>query len=222
MKTIKYLILIALFSACEIDNYASPASELKGKVLYNDLPVGVRSGGVQLELWQPGYALNNKIPVYINQDGSFTASLFDGKYKLTFVSGNGPWVVSRDTILLEVKGKTEVSLPVKPYYVPRNENITVNGGKVNATFSIETVDNSRQVQAVGLYIGTTEILDNINNKQRVELQGAAIGSLTQPIQISADLISSLAQRNYVFGRLGIRITGVNEMIFSPVVKLNLK
>lgn len=225
MKILQYILafsLLLFFTACEKDNYEPPASELQGKVTYNDRPVGLRSGGVQLELWQPGYALKTKIPVHIDQSGVFSAALFDGTYKLTFLSGNGPWAMSSDTILLQVKGNTQVNVPVKPFFMPKDESISVQNGKVTASMLVETIDNSRQLQSVSLYIGTTAILDNINNKQRSELAASAIGSLSAPINLELNLNSQLASRDYVFARLGIRISGVNEMIFSQVVKLQLK
>lgn len=214
--------LLALCMACEKDNYAPPTSQLIGSVVYNNQPIGLRSGGVQLELWQPGFALNRKIPVYIDQNGSFSAALFDGTYKLTFVSGNGPWVVSQDTILLDVKGDTQVSVPVKPFFIPREEKISVQNGKVSAAMNIERIDNSRTLQNVGLYVGTTAILDNINNKQRAEVTAATIGQTGGPVSLEVTLPASLSSRDYIFARLGIRVSGVNEMIFSPVVKLELK
>src|SRR5690554_1512804 len=107
MKIIKYIItlsVILFITGCEIDNYEAPKSFLEGKVVYNNQPVGVRSNGVQLELWQPGYALYSKIPVYVSQDGSFSASVFDGDYKLVRLEG-APWVNNTDTIDVQVRGR---------------------------------------------------------------------------------------------------------------------
>lgn len=60
MKT-KILFIVAcvsfLLASCEYDNYDAPSAKLSGRVLYNDAPVGVRTNGTQLELWQDGYEL---------------------------------------------------------------------------------------------------------------------------------------------------------------------
>jgi len=112
-----------------------------------------------------------------------------------------------------------VGFPVRPYYMVKNESITGEAGKLSSVFNLEKTDNSRALQFVGLYIGSTAVLDNINNKQKVEIQAASITSLTDPIKIDATLSSALASREYVFARIGLKTSGVNEMIFSPVVKI---
>ena len=217
--SISLLFLLIAFTSCEKDNYALPSSTLTGKVVYNDQPVGLRSGGVQLELWQPGYALFTKIPVHVDQDGTFSVSVFDGDYRLTYLAGNGPWVVTRDTIVVNVKGATEIGFPVRPYFVIQNASVTAEAGKLSSVFNLQKIDDSRALQFVGLYIGSTAVLDNINNKQKVEVQAAGISSLTAPIKIDATLSAALAGRDYVFARIGVKTSGVNEMIFSPVVKI---
>src|SRR5688572_1675939 len=84
-----------------LDNREAPGSWLSGRVVFEGQPVGVRSNAVQLELWEPRYKdqLYGKIPVHIDQDGTFKASLFDGNYKLNLLPNNGPWVNSSDTTL---------------------------------------------------------------------------------------------------------------------------
>src|SRR5690606_11998145 len=173
---IKFFIpLIALsFASCEIDNYEPPTSMLTGTVVYDGKPIGVRSGGVQLELWQPGYALNTKIPVNIDQNGRFSASLFDGTYKLTFLAGNGPWAVSTDTIVVNLSGSADITVPAEPYYTITDEAVTRNGENIDASFRVLAVDGSRALESVGLYLGTTTVLDNINNSSKVELPAADI------------------------------------------------
>src|SRR5687768_11903068 len=97
MKTAKAIVWVLLLAtaACEgltsVDNYDAPGSTLTGQVMFDGQGVGVRSNGVQLELWEPAYPLRQKIPVYVAQDGSFSATLFDGSYKLNLLANNGPW-----------------------------------------------------------------------------------------------------------------------------------
>lgn len=219
---IKFFIpLIALsFASCEIDNYEPPTSMLTGTVVYDGKPIGVRSGGVQLELWQPGFALNTKIPVNVDQDGRFAASLFDGTYKLTFLAGNGPWAVSTDTIIVNLNGSADITVPAEPYYTIGDETVARNGESIEASFRALAVNESRALESVGLYIGTTTVLDNINNKQKVELPAADITSLDEPIDLAVTLGADLSARAYVFARIGVRTSGVNEMLFSPVFKIN--
>ena len=82
---------ILMFAGCKYDNYTAPQSVLSGTVGYQGAGIGVRSNAVQLELWQRGWQLFSKIPVYVQQDGTYKAILFDGDYKLTYLKGVGPW-----------------------------------------------------------------------------------------------------------------------------------
>src|SRR5690606_5947206 len=88
--TLASALLLTGCGITALDNYDPPTSEITGRVLYNGEPVGVRSGGVQLELWQPSYELNQKIPVRIAQDGTFSAAVFNGSYEINLLPGNGP------------------------------------------------------------------------------------------------------------------------------------
>ena len=102
----KLIILFAavfsiVFTSCEIDNFSAPESMLSGTVTYNGEAVGVRTNGTQLELWQDGYALDEKIAVHIAQDGTYSARLFNGEYKMVRLSG-APWAESTDTIVINV------------------------------------------------------------------------------------------------------------------------
>src|SRR6476646_6291576 len=124
------LALIAVFPACKKDNLKAPSSTLTGQVVYQGQPIGVRSNGVQLELWQSGYQLFSKIPVYINQDGKYSATLFDGDYKLTRLKGNGPWVDNTDTINVHVSGATTMDVPVQPYFVIKTPTFQKSGSAV--------------------------------------------------------------------------------------------
>src|SRR5660397_127396 len=94
MKRYIILLLIVAFglsySGCTQDNFDPPTSMLTGTIVYNSTPVGVRSNGTQLELWQYGFKLRSKISVYIAQDGTYSARLFDGNYKLVRLAG-APW-----------------------------------------------------------------------------------------------------------------------------------
>lgn len=216
------LALAAAVGACDFgvfDNYEEPDALLSGRVVHAGSPVGVRSNGVQLELWQPGYELNQKIPIYVDQDGSFSAMLFDGDYELTLLPGNGPWVDIRDTIRVQVRGQTEVEVPVVPYYTVENASIQQSGGVVSATFDIGAVDTSREVEYVGLYVSTTGFVDRTNMSVRTERPRSEIASLDDPVALSVELTEALAARADVHARIGIKTAGVDELLFSPVQRI---
>ena len=74
-------IAILLLASCEYDNYDMPNAILSGRVVYEGTPVGVRATATRLELWQGGYANRTKIDVNIAHDGTYSAALFNGRYK---------------------------------------------------------------------------------------------------------------------------------------------
>jgi hypothetical protein len=215
------LAAVAGLSGCgldALDNYDQPSSTLTGSVVYNGAPVGVRSNGVQLELWQPGYALSQKIPVFIDQDGSFSAVVFDGTYRLNLLAG-GPWVENTDTIEFDVRRGATVDVPVVPYYTIANETIVHNSGAIVATFDVGQVDTSRALEFVGLYVATTSFVDRTNMSARFERARSAIPNLNDPVTLTVNLPANLAQRNDVFARIGVKTVGIAEMLFSPISKI---
>lgn len=217
------LLLVAclLATGCEKDNFDPPASTLTGQVVYQGAPIGLRSDGVQLELWQPGYQQFEKIPVFVAQDGSFSASLFDGDYKLVLLRGNGPWEDNTDTIDVQVRGATTVDVPVNPYYVIGNAGFSESGGTVTANFQISEASGSRPLESVVLLIGTTAIVDANNNAASLSRPAADIGEPGQPVTVSLELPAELAARGYVFARVGLKTEGVAEMLYSQIVKIEL-
>lgn len=215
------LAFSATIMSCEKDNRTEPKSILKGRIVHDGQIIGVRSNGVQLEIWQRGFQLFTKIPVYVNQDGTFTASLFDGNYKLVRIRGNGPWVNNIDSIDVEVRGTKELDVPVNPYFVFKNDTYSKGEGKVSATFTLQKVEATGVLERVNLYIGTTTILDPNNNAANVQ-QLAATTDLTKPITLTATLSAALAGREYVYARIGVKTSGVGEMLFGVPQKIQLK
>jgi len=216
------LALLILVAGCKKDNYDPPQSQLTGRIVFQGQPVGVRSNGVQLELWQPGFQLYTKIPVYIAQDGTFSAMLFDGNYKLTRLKGNGPWADNTDTIQVQVRGATTVDVPVDAYFVVKGETIQKSGTNITTTFSLQRGNTSKNLEDVRLYLGRTNIIDPNNNDAVVTKAASAIPDLTQPISLSVAIPASLADKDYVFARVGVKTVGVAELAFSIPKKIALK
>jgi hypothetical protein len=223
-KILAFLVMTSwvMLTGCEKDNYQQPKSVLKGRIVHDGQAIGLRSNGVQLELWQHGYQLFTKIPVYIQQDGTFSASLFDGNYKLVRLRGNGPWIDNSDSIDIQLKGSMELDVPVTPYFVFKNDTYQKGEKAVSATFNLQQVNTSRQIERVNLYIGTTTIVDANNNAGNVQKVAADLTDLTKPVTLSAPLSAALASREYVFVRLGVKTAGVGEMLFGAPQKIQLK
>jgi len=200
-----------LFAGCKKDNYDRPTSTLTGRVVYNKEPLGLRSNGVQLELWQHGYELFTKIPVYVSPDGTFSASLFDGTYKLVLRQGNGPWKDNADSLDVTVRGTTNVDVSVQPYFIVKNATFTKNATDVSAVVTIEAVNTSLPLESVSLYIGKTEIVDQVNNIGAV----TAVPDISQPVTLSVALPAATS----FFARIGVKTSGVAEQIYSQTQKI---
>lgn len=221
MKNISYIILfslIALFS-CKKDNYEEPTSRLSGRVIFQNQPVGVRSDGVQLELWQRGYALFTKIPVYVAQDGTFSATLFDGDYKLVRLRGNGPWIDNTDSISVKVSGNTQVDVPVVPHFNLNNVSFSKSGNTVMATFTVQQVTAASQLERVNIYLGTTMIVDNTRQDASAEKVAADV-VIGQPGTISVTIPAALASRNFMYARVAVKTNGVGEALFSAPYRID--
>lgn len=214
------IITFLIHFGCDYDNYNEPSSELVGQLVYEGIPIGVRSNEIELELWQSGFELSNDIPVFVDQDGTFSAILFDGEYQLVLRESNGPWIHNADSITVQLNGRFEIDLPVEPYYIINNELINYSDGSIEASFTINQINNTRNLEFAGLYIGTHTILDQINNEINTTEQGEQV-IFGDTMNINLDLSDHLAAREYLFARVGIKVDGIPELLFSQIHKIEL-
>jgi hypothetical protein len=215
-------LLLLITAGCKKDNYEEPKSTLTGQVVYDKQPVGLRSNGVQLELWQHGYEVFSKIPVYVAQDGTFSVSLFDGSYKLVLLRGNGPWVNNSDSLDVTVSGHTSIEVPVEPYFVISNASLAQNGADITATVTIQQVNNSLPLDAVSVYLGSTTIVDQVNSVAGATVAAADITDITQPVTLTVAIPPSLSAKGYVYARVGVKTAGIAEMLYSQPQKIDLQ
>jgi Protein of unknown function (DUF3823) N-terminal domain/Domain of unknown function (DUF3823_C) len=237
------MVALVFFISCKKDNKEAPQSTITGRIVYNSQPIQVKTNAVQLELWQNGYQLFTKIPVYISQDGTFSAKVFDGTYKLTRLKGNGPWQDQTDTIIVNVKGSAAVDVPVTPYFTVSNESFTFNASDttLRATVKINQVVTSKAVEKIALYIGQTQFVDNTNQlpypTSANEINPPA-NYLTQPVSFTVSmnparypataqaelrrLLGLVFNNKYAFARIGVKTVGVTERVYTTATKVNLQ
>ena len=155
--------------------------------------------------------------MYVNQDGTYSAVLFDGEYKLVRM-GNAPWErPTNDTILIEVHGNTVQDIPVTPYFVIKNASFTKNGSKVTAKFTVKKVSEGAALEDVRIYLGETFITDNNTNRASLSL-GSNI-TLDQEITAEIDIPESLASEDYFFARVGVKSGQASEYCFTQSTKI---
>lgn len=208
------ILLIGLMAAsCEFDNFEEPKSTLSGRIVYNDEPLGLRSNGVQLELWQHGYDLFQKIPVYVAQDGTFSAVVFDGDYKMTLIRGNGPWMDQTDSLDVQVRGSQMIDVEVQPYFVINNTSFDVNGNTVSVTFTLVNTNSGRNLEYASIYMGRTILTDAVRNDgvYRLPMKDVAFGT---PITVEVPIPGRLAGRSEIFVRIGAKTAGIAELVYS--------
>ena len=223
MKKIINFILVSLLLitivGCGKDNFDEPNVTLTGKVTYNGQPVQLRGtgGAVQLQLYQDGFELFTPIAVYVGQDGAFSAKLFNGQYKLITRDNNGPWVNTRDTSIVNVSGNTSFDIAVTPFFTISNESITLSGNTINATFTINRIVETAEVDIVYLLLSRTQFCDQVNYVYRRDFSDQTYG----PVSVSGDFgdIYDATTAPTLFGRVGVKSTQTGEAIFSPVVRL---
>lgn len=222
MKHLIYIVLsLLLFSGCGLDNYDEPSSILMGQIAYEGEPVRIRGTGeaVQLQLYQDGYELDAAIPVYVQQDGSFEALLFDGVYKLVTRDQNGPWVNSRDTTIVTLSGTTQINLEVTPYFTVSDVSLALDGGTtLNGSFTIDQVIADAEIDYAMLLLSKTNFVDDVIYLERMDVDNPETGS---NIQISLDASGNEEANNSVslFARVGVRAVGADQAIYSEVVQV---
>ncbi|MCE7069578.1 MULTISPECIES: DUF3823 domain-containing protein [unclassified Dyadobacter] len=227
---IPFLALLFLISACAKDNFTEPKSTLSGRIVYNGEPIAVEYNQVRLQLWQPGFGKLAAIDTQVDQNGSFSALLFNGKYKLVVPKGRGPFktlekdAAAKDTLFVTLEGNQQLDLEVMPYYMIRTPQFAGAENKVTATLKLEKIINgadAKAIEQVSLFINKTEFVSRSTNVGVTDIAGADVKNLNA-ITIATEIPALVPTQKYVFARVGVKIKDVEDMIFSPVQKVEFK
>jgi hypothetical protein len=227
-----YIILLALalgIQSCKKDNYEAPSSTLNGRIMYNGEEIGLEFNQVPVELYQLGFGKSGAIATTFGQDGTYSSLLFDGNYKLIIPNGQGPfrWQENagggRDTLDVSVRGNQTLDLEATPYFMVHNAAYTLSGTTLSATCRVDQIItgvDAKTIESVTLFINKTMFVSRADNIANTELAAAAI---TDPsnVNFSVTVPTITPTQNYVFARIGLKISGVEDMIFSPLEKIQL-
>ena len=222
-------VLSSFLYSCGLDNYDAPGSVLEGRLVYNGEPINVSYNDVTFQLWEPGWQKKAEINVAVDQDGSYSALLFNANYKLIIPSNQGPFrskpnaESASDTILVNLSGNKVLDIEVEPYYMIRNPLFTVAGRVVTGTFKADKIItgvNAKNIEEVAIYVNKTMFVDFRSNVASTTLAGSAITDLNT-ISLSTSVPTLVPTQAYVFVRIGLKIQGIEDLIFSPIVKVNL-
>ncbi|MBO9727409.1 MAG: DUF3823 domain-containing protein [Chitinophaga sp.] len=233
MRTkLQYVIIMVagiLAASCKKDNYKAPSSQFSGRLVYQGETINVSYNDVYFELWEPGWGKSIPINVSISQDGKFSALLFNASYKLVIPAAQGPFrsipdkTTNSDTIPLTISGNLTRDIEVLPYYMIRSPKFVTAGNTVTATFAAEKIIkdvNARDIERVSLYVCKTQFVDGRNSVATKDLAG---GNIADPAAISlqADVPALVPAQKTVFARVGIKVAGIEDMIYSPVQEISL-
>jgi hypothetical protein len=230
MKTLKILILIACTlgtGACAYDNYEAPDATFEGSLVYQGTPLNLDAKDVKIELWETGWKKKSKIDVQVNQDGKFSAVLFNGTYKLYIPQNPVPFRTledSPDSLLIEINGSREMNIDVTPYYIVKNPVISNTGRMVKASFSLEKIitdAHAKNVDEVFLYVSKSNLVASRNDVGGVvSIKGADITDFNN-INLTREIQTFTPDQSYLYARIGVRLSGVQYLIYSPVQKIQL-
>jgi hypothetical protein len=220
-------VIVTSIGACKKDNYAAPSSTLTGKIVYNGEAIQVERNQVPFQIYQYGFGKTGAINGTFAQEGTYSAILFDGDYKILIPVGQGPFMWKTlsagvpDSLAVTLKGTQTMDIDVMPFYMIRTPQITGGGAKVNATFKIEKIINdvnAKDIESVTLFINKTEFVSGVDNIASTTLSGA---NITDPnsVSLSVSVPAITPTQTYVFARIGLKIAGVEDRIFSPVQQI---
>ena len=125
-------------------------------------------------------------------------------------------------------GRT-VDVQVTPYYLLDDATITCSGRQVTGTCTITEVTPGATIEKVGLYVGRNIIVDDTRNLGQggytEENAGLTAG---QTVTLNVDLSgfstnsinNSLPQTGFVYARMGLKIAGIDAMIFTEPVQVH--
>jgi hypothetical protein len=223
------IALVIVTAACKKDNYDAPTSRLSGKVVYKGEAIGMEYDQVKFEVYQDGFGKTGPIAEVFAQDGTYSLLLFNGDYKFIIPNGQGPFQWKQtpagapDTTFITVSGSQELDLEVTPYYMIRNPQLKVAGGNIAGACKIEKIitgASARDIESVSLYINKTQFVSGADNIAVKTVNGSDITDLNN-VNLSVAIPTLTPSQNYVFARIGVKMAGVEDRIFSPLVKLEL-
>ncbi|AWO00817.1 hypothetical protein DLD77_03460 [Chitinophaga alhagiae] len=233
MKKLAILLGAVTLFACKKDNYDPPASKLTGRVVYQGEPIQLEFNQVPFQLYQYGFGKVGPVSnTTFTQEGTFSVLLFDGEYKLIIPDNQGPFLWKKngagapDTVVVNMSGNKELDLEVMPFYMIRDHQFSAAAGKVTGTFKIEKIitdAGARNVERVNLYINKTAFVSGNGANYSIASASISGGNITDMNNVSMTVTvpELVPAQSYVFARIGLKVAGVEDMIFSPIVKLSL-
>ncbi|MDN5213743.1 DUF3823 domain-containing protein [Fulvivirgaceae bacterium BMA12] len=227
MRKITYIILSAVLiglvgTGCnEIDDVDPPSSLVQGTLMYNNQAVAVEQSQIWFNLIQSGFAFESDLQMAVDQDGHYSALLFNGNYRVE-IGGSAPYSFQggATSMDLNVSDNQTFDISVVPFFfIPETSaSYSISGNTLTATFTVEQPDAAKTLDEVAVFVGDTRIVDASIN-QDVVIESVAAGDLPGMTGISINVDISGLNKNYVFVRAGARAAGA-PWNYSLTQKMN--
>ncbi len=198
---------------CSVDNYDAPGCHIKGRIVYEGEPLGVKGteSSVTMELWERGYGKETPQVVYVGQDGAFSTYVY-GEHPVRIVAkdGVGPWENRHDTVYIDkVGGETVVDYPVVPYFVIKNLKYEMSADSVlTATFTVKQVSENAKIGNAGLLVNKTRFVDLTASLKSSGV--AKVGDLS----VSIDLKNEMKSERFLYARVYVKTDGIDQALYS--------
>lgn len=225
LKITFVLFAMTFLTNCGLDNYDPPTSQLSGQIEYQGQPVRLKGtyGAIQLQLYEDGYEFKNPIAVFVDQDGKFEATLFDGEYKLVTRDNNGPWVNSRDTTIVKVSGTTSINFEVTPFFTITDANVKLGADQLSGSCTVNQIVAGKEIDFIKLFLNGTSFVDeNINLFGGIPANINTAGNVSfsyDLANLNVNQKSALSKVKGLYARIGVRTKGADQAIYSEVFRL---
>lgn len=124
---------------------------------------------------------------------------------------------NHESVTVNLKGHTEVNLEVTPYFMISNEQLSVTGSAMNASFMINRIVPDAKISRVMLLLSKTQFADDVNNLYRQDFSDVVPGSVNLSADISGN--TEIVKAKALYARVGVLANGADQAIYSPVVRL---
>lgn len=220
MKTILHIALIAsavVATGCGLDNYDEPDTLLTGRVTCAGDALHLRHGSIRFDLEQDAWELGDKIEVVLSQEGTFSARLFRGDYRLVPRPGNGPWTDDCPPVEFALRGDRQLDIEVVPFYLLDDARIALSGTAVDASCTVRAVAGGRPIEALTLYVGKTRFVDDRGGRS---IASAAFDAPAEgAASVRLDIAEQLERHPTLYARIGLKIEGIDERIYTEVIQI---
>ena len=228
MKNKSYLYAVVLLSfclsACELDNYNAPDSQLFGSVIDEDTNAPIQQDlieGSRIDKVEQGFDNPNIRQIRFHTGGTYEENnIFSGTYEVQALRGN---FFPTFKEIIDINGRTEHHFRTRPYIRINDVELTFDElrGEVVAGFTLDQVATN-PVASVHLIADANP---NVSNSLRTLMSSQNVNAVVPPertFQLKLSTENLVSGNDYYF-RVAALISGIGEAKhnYSAPVKMHI-